>query len=421
MGLPTKPQVRAGKPPQRARCIVAGMPKSGKTRLLANWAPDTTLIVDTHRGSELLSGEHYIAPVPNWSAFVDLVDELVRTQHPFQTVGLDLAEDLWRMCDKHYAPRKGDKLIAPLASAANDYQRSAKIAEAMFCEQIGRLLASEMGVWFITHVREKTEGDVTIYAPKLDPKIYAWVQGACDFVFLAESAGSKRLLHTQPGVQFEAGSRVPMPEPLPLDARELWLAMDRGLNPQDYDEAGNRKRPEPVLDPVTPSQEPVSASPEPQREDPAAGWGVDPDRTDVLAEDVWWAEIKAQLSAAKLSSREIADGVRKVGGVVPERVSSWERVITGLDEGQRAVFALWLQAKVEAKTGMPWAGDTASSDLVSAATAVRSVSDASHASQQEALAAPTASEQAAANELGMTLISDDFLGTGPPRRADPQS
>ena len=351
MGLPTQPQARAGKPPQRARCILAGLPKSGKTTTLAAWAPSTTLIVDTHRGSELLDGEHYIQPVANWDGFVGVVNELVRTQHPFQTVGLDLAEDLWRFCDMHYAPRKGDKLLAPLASAANDYQRSVRIAEAMFCEQIGRLLSTEMGVWFITHVREKTEGDTTIYAPKLDAKIYAWVQGACDFVFLAESSGSKRLLHTQPGVQFEAGSRVPMPEPLPLDARELWLAMDRGLNPQDYDAEGNRKRPEPVLEPVTPSQGLESAPAPPQRADVK----VDPDRSDVPAEDVWWENIKAQLSAAKLSSRDIADGVRKVGGVVPEKVSSWERVITGLDEAQRAVFGLWLQAKVDAKTEMPWA------------------------------------------------------------------
>jgi len=352
MGLPTQPQARAGKPPQRARCIVAGMPKSGKTTLLGDWAPDTTLIVDTHRGSELLDGEHFVAPVAVWPQFVDLVNNLVRTKHRFQTTGLDLAEDLWRMCDKHYAPRKGDKLLAPLASAANDYQRSIKTAEAMFCEQIGRLLATEMGVWFITHVREKTDdNDNTIYAPRLDPKIYAWVQGACDFVFLAESSGSKRLLHTQPGVQFEAGSRVPMPEPLPLDARELWLAMDRGLNPQDYDEEGNRKRPEPVLEPVKPAQEPEPASAPPQRMDVQ----VDPDRSDVPAEHVWWEGIKAQLSAAKLSSREIADGVRKVGGAVPEKVSSWERVIMSLDEAQRAVFGLWLQAKVDAKTAMPWA------------------------------------------------------------------
>jgi hypothetical protein len=359
MGLPTQPQARAGKPPQRARCIVAGMPKSGKTTLSANWAPDTTLIVDTHRGSELLSGEHYVAPVANWDGFVRIVDDLVRTQHPFQTASLDLAEDLWRFCDRHYAPRKGDKLLAPLASAANDYQRSVRIAEAMFCEQIGRLLATEMGVWFITHVREKTEGDTTIYAPKLDAKIYAWVQGACDFVFLAESAGRKRLLHTQPGVQFEAGSRVPMPEPLPLDAQELWLAMDRGLNPQDYDEKGNRKRPEPVLEPVVAKPEAPPVESPPTRVDAE----VDLNGTDAPAEDVWWSGIKEQLSVAKLSSREIAEGVRKVGGVVPERVASWEKLITGLDEGQRAVFELWLHAAVEAKTGMPWADEPAPSLL----------------------------------------------------------
>lgn len=37
-----------------------------------------------------------------------------------------------------------------------------------------------------------------------------------------------------------------------------------------------------------------------------------------------------------------------------------------------------------------------------------------------AFGAPTAEEQQAANELGVAILTDDFLGDGPPRRADPE-
>jgi hypothetical protein len=40
--------------------------------------------------------------------------------------------------------------------------------------------------------------------------------------------------------------------------------------------------------------------------------------------------------------------------------------------------------------------------------------------QTVAMAPPTAEEQAAADELGVAIVSDDFLGDGAPRRAEPQ-
>jgi hypothetical protein len=48
---------------------------------------------------------------------------------------------------------------------------------------------------------------------------------------LAETLGPKRVLHTQPSAKFEAGSRVPLPEPMGMDARELYAAMNQGLKP----------------------------------------------------------------------------------------------------------------------------------------------------------------------------------------------
>jgi hypothetical protein len=52
-----------------ARVFVAGFPKVGKSTLLGQWAPETTLIVDTHHGTDLLDGEHFVQHVSDWTSF----------------------------------------------------------------------------------------------------------------------------------------------------------------------------------------------------------------------------------------------------------------------------------------------------------------------------------------------------------------
>lgn len=224
--LPNKPQTREslGSTPMNARVFLAGMPKAGKTTLLGSWAPKQTLIIDTQHGTDLLEGEHYVSHVSDWQSVVDTVDSVLEGGHPFKCVGLDLVDDVWNFCDKAHAG-KG----RTLATATDDYGRAAKNAEGAFRDTIGRLLASDYGVWFLTHTKVVEEDGVTRYLPKLDSKVQTYVQGATQFVFLAETLGKKHVLHTQPSAKFEAGSRVPLPEPMAMDARELYMAMAAGL------------------------------------------------------------------------------------------------------------------------------------------------------------------------------------------------
>lgn len=224
--LPEKPQTRGTLQvsPMSARVFLAGMPKSGKSTLLGQWAPKETLIVDTQHGTDLLDGEHYVSHVSDWDAFVGTIETVLKGGHPFKTIGLDLVDDVWNFCDKAHAG-KG----RTLATSTDDYGRAAKNAEGAFRDIVGRLLASDYGVWFLTHTKAVEDGGVTRYVPKLDGKIQTYVQGATQFVFLAETLGNKRVLHTQPSAKFEAGSRVPLPEPMAMDARELYRAMSAGL------------------------------------------------------------------------------------------------------------------------------------------------------------------------------------------------
>lgn len=225
--LPDTKQTGEGRSPLSARVMLVGTPKAGKTTLASQWAPDTTLIVDTQHGTDLLPGEHYVQHIGDWPAFNATVDELIVGGHEFKTVVIDLVDDVWGMADEFFAG-KG----AVLASATDDWQRSIKTAEGMFRQTLGKLIATGLGVWFIGHVREKQDGDLTRYQAKLDQRVLTYVQGASDFILLAEKLGPHRRLHTQPSAKFEAGSRVLLPDPMELDARALYAAMNAGLNPK---------------------------------------------------------------------------------------------------------------------------------------------------------------------------------------------
>jgi hypothetical protein len=229
MPLPTQKQSRAGKTPLNVRVLLAGTPKVGKSTLAAQWAPDQTLIIDTQQGTTLLSGEHYVTHVDDWPSFAQTIDELAAGGHQFKTVVIDMIDDIWRFVDTHCAGKN-----AVLATATEDYNRSAKSAEGTFCQTIAKLLATDLGVWFLTHTKSTQDGNITRYTARLDQRVLTYVQGACEVVLLTESLGNgvKRMLHTAPTAKFEAGSRFPLPEPMDLDARALYAAMQRGLKTQ---------------------------------------------------------------------------------------------------------------------------------------------------------------------------------------------
>lgn len=246
MTLPDQKQTRAGASPLHARIMLAGTPKVGKSTLAAAWAPNTTLIVDTHNGTKLLDGEHFISHVTNWAEFEQVVNDLAAGGHKFETVVLDLIDDLWIFADGAHAG-KGKTL----ATATDDYGRSGKSAEGAFRQVIGKLLSLDIGVWFLTHTKTIEDAGVTRHVAKLDGKVVTFVQGAADFVFLAEHLGPHRLLHTAPSAKFEAGSRVALPEPMELDAKQLYAAMNAGLNPKPAaKKASKAEKTEPAEEPA---------------------------------------------------------------------------------------------------------------------------------------------------------------------------
>lgn len=235
MKLPDTKVARAESDPARVRVLLAAPPKAGKSTLAAAWLPDSTLIIDTQRGTVLLDGSHYVQHVSNWQEFVATVDALCEGGHPYTTVVIDLISDAWRFCDIANAGKD-----AETASSTNDYQNTIRATEAVFIKTIGKLIATGMGVWMLTHTREDKDGQITRQKVSLANKIVAeYLVGIAEYVWMLERVGTKPQLITEPSVKFEAGGRSLMPNRMDADARDIWVALDRGLNPHKYDKDGN--------------------------------------------------------------------------------------------------------------------------------------------------------------------------------------
>jgi hypothetical protein len=209
--------------PMNARVFLAGMPKVGKTTLAASWAPKTD--ADRRHPARHRPARRRALRVARLRLAAVRRDgrrcsrAATRSRRSCSTSSTTV--ELLRL-----RPRRQGR---SLATATDDYGRAAKNAEGAFRDVVGSLLASDLGVWFLTHTKTIEDNGVTRYVPKLDGKVLTYVQGATQFVFLAERSATSGCCTPQPSAKFEAGRRVPLPEPMALDARELYKAMAAGL------------------------------------------------------------------------------------------------------------------------------------------------------------------------------------------------
>jgi hypothetical protein len=143
--LPTTPVVNELRP-ERLRAILFSRGGGGKTSLAAGWYPKTNLIIDLEGGTRFLPGEHFIERPATYAAFMQLVHELTTTQHQFTTVTIDTIDKLVRMADAEAGQRHG-KVAAGLA----DYGRGLADRDGTLMRDLGRLLASDLGVILCAH------------------------------------------------------------------------------------------------------------------------------------------------------------------------------------------------------------------------------------------------------------------------------
>lgn len=240
--LPTEPQTIADSRPDplAARLYVGGPPKTGKTTLASQWSPATTLFLDLQHGTDLLPGTHYVAHVDDWQQFDQATTQIAAGwkagtlklgDEPVRTVVIDTIDLAYKYADAYAGARFGQ-----IAAGLVEYGKGAAEAEGVFRMALSRLLSCRgLGIWFLGHsetVDEPTgtgRDTVRKLVPKLDKRVREYVIGEVEHQLIAERVGKRTILHTQASQRFEAGSRLPLPEPLDMSAHALYRAMQAGI------------------------------------------------------------------------------------------------------------------------------------------------------------------------------------------------
>lgn len=237
MALPDKPIQNDGINPDALRAVIYGKPGAGKTTLAAGWYPKTNLLIDLEGGTRMLPGEHFVARPTSYGEFMTLVNDLVAGDHNFATVTIDTIDNLVRMADSE-AGQRGGKVAAGLV----EYGKGLADRDATVLRDIRKLLSTDLGVLLVAHpttVTEDKDGDSTekIY-PRIDPndRIRQEVLGLVDFVLHVDK--DTHTIQTGGDPRVETKRRVELPDSLDADARQLAVAVQKGIA-----ETGDAKKP----------------------------------------------------------------------------------------------------------------------------------------------------------------------------------
>ena len=230
-----KPTLQA----KTAKVLLYGPPKIGKTTLAGGLDPDHTLFIATEPGHGAL--EAYVQPCDSWDAFraigASLAQDSASEQPRFHTIVIDTVDELLKQCTDAVMAKAG--MTHP---SDGEYGKGWGMVSDEFRLRIAKIASLGKGVWFISHSDDREikqrVGTITKTVPTLSGKNRDFITGFVDFILLAraEQGADKdgqlvehRVLRTQSTENYEAGGRITLPDPLPLDAAALKDAMNQAL------------------------------------------------------------------------------------------------------------------------------------------------------------------------------------------------
>lgn len=117
-----------------------------------------------------------------WSAFVETVDQLTRTDHEFETIIVDLIDDMYQFARVHHVEEQGW-----VHESEPGFGRGYDTIRQDFYAQIRRLTSSGLNIILLSHTNEKTlksrtGRETTIFMPNLPDKVANKIAGMVDVV-----------------------------------------------------------------------------------------------------------------------------------------------------------------------------------------------------------------------------------------------
>lgn len=250
----TKHKPRAGI--QYSSHAIQGPPGSGKTTFASTWP--AVLFLATESGTQLLEAAE--VPIPDWQTFLQALEQLEATDHPWRTICLDTVDGLHARCVEHVCRLKGWN--HPGENARESYA----LIKMEWKKGIHKLagLRNKQGQklcpLFIIHTKEekitKQEDNQAVDTGRvlvrscLQPHAQSILHDAMDFIYSIHiDAERERWLVTQPydlpkdkpEVRYQAKARgTPdrmLPVLIPLDFAALRAAFEQtfGTNGKEQD------------------------------------------------------------------------------------------------------------------------------------------------------------------------------------------
>ena len=209
-----------------AKVLLYGQEKIGKTTLASELAEDA-LILATEPGVGGLSA--YSVPVNSWEDFRKVGAELAAEPGRFSVVAIDTIDLLYNYCTDYVCQQRG--VSHP---SEGDYGIVWSGIRDEWRLRISKFASLPHGTWFISHAQQKEIksriGSIDKIVPTLNARGLEFIHGFSDVILYATSEltdeGEKRIVHTRPSEQYEAGSRIVLPDPLPLDAEAIRKAIE---------------------------------------------------------------------------------------------------------------------------------------------------------------------------------------------------
>lgn len=214
--------------PGKMKIWIYGAPMCGKTYLASQFP--NPLILSTDGNIEFCDAPYMLIrdemkkngriekPTPAWQVFKETIDELSKKDNTFETIVIDLVEDLYESCRLYKYAELG------ITHESDDGFRAWDKVRTEFMSTMRRVSNLDYNIVWISHedlTRDivSANGKVTAIAPNIQPKIANKLSGMMDLVVRCTYERGKREIHIKSDAITFGGVRIPgkIPDVIPME------------------------------------------------------------------------------------------------------------------------------------------------------------------------------------------------------------